>query len=60
MGPRRIARPNVAARAMNHDALAVPKTKQMTAGVMWHNAAVGFRMNSNTKGGCERERLVAK
>jgi hypothetical protein len=45
---------------MNHDALAVPKTKQMTAGVMWRNAAVGFRMNSNTKGGCERERLVAK
>ena len=32
MGPRRIARLNVAARAMNHDALAVPKTKQMMAG----------------------------
>ena len=32
MGPRRISRLNVAARAMNHDALAVPKTKQMTVG----------------------------
>ena len=32
MGLRRIARPNVAARVMNHNALAMPKTKQMTAG----------------------------
>ena len=28
--------------------------------VMWHDAVVGFHMNSNTKGGCEREWRVAK
>jgi len=42
------------------DALATPKNKAKGQGAMWRVAVVGFRMKSNTEGGCGWKRWVAR